>query len=284
MSDTGFTPPPPPPPPPPSGGGGGTLSPRGIGDILTTAFEVYKANAAKLIVIVAIVVVPLALLGSVLQNVVFDAETREVTIGGRTIDTVVGSRSFFAAMAAATVTGVLAIIMAAVLQAVTFRAGAQAVIGDPVDAEASYRYGFRRLGSVILIAILVGIIVFIGFLLLVIPGIVAWVFLSVAVPALVVENRRGTDALSRSFKLVSGSFWHALGTVLITAIITGVIGSIVGAIGGSNVILSWIFTSIGQIITVPFTALVVVILYLDLRARQESLTADTLRAEIAAGA
>lgn len=284
MSDTGFTPPPPPPPPPPSGGGGGTLSPRGIGDILTTAFEVYKANAAKLIVIVAIVVIPLALLGSVLQNVVFEIETREVTIGGQTIETAVGGRSFFAVIAAATITGALAIVMAAVLQAATLRAGAQAVIGDPVDAEASYRYGFRRLGSVILIAILVGIIVFVGFVLLVIPGIVAWVFLSVAVPALVVENRRGTDALGRSFKLVSGSFWHVLGTVLITAIITGVIGSIVGAIGGSNVILSWIFTSIGQIITVPFTALVIVILYLDLRARQESLTAGTLRAEIAAGA
>ena len=49
----------PPPPPPPSAGGGGAIPQRGLGDILTTAFELYRANAAQLIKIVAIVVVPL---------------------------------------------------------------------------------------------------------------------------------------------------------------------------------------------------------------------------------
>ena len=43
----------PPPPPPPSAGGGGAIPQRGLGDILTTAFELYRANAAKLITIVA---------------------------------------------------------------------------------------------------------------------------------------------------------------------------------------------------------------------------------------
>ena len=46
----------------------------------------------------------------------------------------------------------------------------------------------------------------------------------------------------------------------------------------------WILSAIGRIITVPFTALVAVLLYLDLRAKSESLTGDTVRAEIAADA
>lgn len=281
MDNLGGTPPPP--PPPPSAGGGGPIPPRQLGDILSVAFEVYKANAAKLIVIVAIVVVPLALIGSFFQNVVFDVNTRLATVGGQTIEVAV-PRGAFAAIAAGTVTGALAFVMAFVLQAAVVRAAAQAVVGDPVDAEASYRYGFRRLGSVILVAILAGIIIFAGLILLVIPGIIFAVFLAVAIPALVIENRRGVDALSRSWSLVKGSFWHVLGVVIVAGIITGVIGGLIGAIGGSNFVLSWIFTSIGQILTTPFTALVTVILYLDLRARQESLTADTLRAEIAAGA
>ncbi|TMM22673.1 MAG: hypothetical protein E6F95_07300 [Actinobacteria bacterium] len=49
----------PPPPPPPGAGGGGSIPQRGLGDILSVAFEVYKANAVKLIQIVAIVVIPL---------------------------------------------------------------------------------------------------------------------------------------------------------------------------------------------------------------------------------
>jgi hypothetical protein len=284
MSDITGGAPPPPPPPPPSGGAGGQLPARTLGDILSTAFEVYKANAAKLITIVAIVVVPLALIGSLLANVVFAAETDEVTIGGETVTTIVGTRGLFATLAATMITAALAFVMAFVLQAAVARAAAQAVIGDPVDAEASYRYGFKRLGSVILIALLSGVIIFVGFLLLVIPGIIFAVFLSLAIPALVVENRRGTDALGRSWNLVSGHFWHVLGTIFVAGLITGVIGSIFGAIGGTNVVLSWIFTAIGQIITTPFTALVAVVLYLDVRARRESLTAETLRAEIAAGA
>ncbi len=84
------------------------------------------------------------------------------------------------------------------------RAAAQATIGDPVDAEASYRYGFKRLGSVLLVSLLVGLAVLGGFILLIIPGIIFLVFLSVSIPALVVENRRGTDAMSRSWNLVKG--------------------------------------------------------------------------------
>jgi hypothetical protein len=283
MSDTGFTPPPPP-PPPPSGGGGGALPPRGLGDILSTAFEVYRANAAKLIVIVAIVVIPLALLTSLFANVVFEVETRTVEIGGQTVTTVADTRGVFTSLIAAAIGVVIAFVMGFVLQAAVTRAAAQAVIGDPVDAEASYRYGFKRLGSVILVSLLVGLILLGGFILLIIPGIIFAVFLAVTIPALVVENKRGTDALGRSWNLVKGAFWHVLGTIVVAGIIAGLVSGIISAIGGDNFLVSWIFTSIGQIITVPFSALVSVVLYLDLRARQESLTADRLRSEIALGA
>jgi hypothetical protein len=47
-------------------------------------------------------------------------------------------------------------------------------------------------------------------------------------------------------------------------------------------VVRWIFSAIGSIITAPFTALVSVLLYLDLRSRSEALTADALRAELAA--
>jgi hypothetical protein len=117
--------------------------------------------------------------------------------------------------------------------------------------------------------------------LLVIPGIIFLVFFAVSVPALVIENRRGTQAMRRSWNLVSGHFWHALGVILVAAIIAGIVSGIIRAIGGSNWVAGWIFGAIGQIITSPFTALVSVILYLDLRARKEALTADTLRAELA---
>ncbi len=254
MSDVPGGPiPPPPPPPPGTPPGPGGFRPRTLGEILSEAFRIYRENAANLLVIVAVVVVPLSLIGAVAIRL-FDVTLALVFIGAA-----------------------IGVIISFILQAAMLRGAAQATIGDPVDVEASYRWGLSRLGSVLLVAFLVGIVVGVGFLLLIIPGIIFLVFLSVSEPALIVENRRGTEAMSRSWNLVRGHFWHALVVILVAAIITWVIQGILGAIGGDNWFVRWIFSAIAQIITAPFTALVTVLLYLDLRARTEALTADRLR-------
>jgi hypothetical protein len=269
----------PPPPPPPSAGGGGGIPQRGLGDILSAAFDVYKVNASKLITIVAVVVVPLSFISHLFTGVVFKPTTETVTIAGQTISTT-STRSFGTFVLASLIAAAIAVIISAALQAALVRGAALATVGEPIDVEASYQYGFRRFGSVFWISLLVGIIVAIGFVLLIIPGIFFLTMLAVAIPALIVENRRGTDALSRSWSLVKGHFWHVLGTIVVAAIITGVIGSIFGLLGGSNWFLQWIFGSIGTIITAPFSALVAILLYVDLRARTEGLTGERLRADL----
>jgi hypothetical protein len=282
MSDVpgGPTPPPPPPPPPMMGGPQGGIPPKTLGEILSAAFNIYKANASKLLLIVAVVVVPLSFVSALFSGVVFAGTKRTVGILGT--QRVVTDRSFGLFVAGALVTAIISVIISAALQAAILRAAAQATIGDPVDPEESYRFGFKRLGSVFLVSLLVGLAVAGGFILLVIPGIIFLVLFSVSVPVLIVENRRGRAAMSRSWNLAKGYFWHALGVIIVAAIITGVISGIISSIGGSAWVVRWIFTAIAQILTAPFSALVSVLLYLDLRARSEALSADTLRAELAA--
>jgi uncharacterized protein YybS (DUF2232 family) len=281
MSDVpgGPTPPPPPPPPgtPPGPGG---FRPRTLGEILSEAFRIYKENAAKLMVIVAVVVVPLSFVSALLGRLLGEPEAHRVKILGQPA-TIEYSRSLGVTLAAVIIAAAIGVIIWAILQAAMLRGAAQATIGDAVDVEASYRWGLRRFGSVLLLAILVGIVVVVGLILLVIPGIIFLVFLSVSEPALIVENRRGTEAMSRSWNLVRGHFWHALVVILLAAIITWVVQGILTAIGGDNWFVRWVFSAIAQIITAPFTVLVTVLLYLDLRARKEALTADTLRRELA---
>jgi uncharacterized membrane protein len=251
------------------------MRPRTLGEILSEAFRIYKENAAKLLLIVAVIVVPLSFISAAGVRLLGEPKLHRV---GTTIEY---SRSFGVTVAALLIGAAIGVITWAILQAAMLRGAAQATIGDPVDVEASYRWGLRRFGSVLLLAILVGIVVVLGFILLIIPGIIFLVFLSVSEPALIVENRRGTEAMSRSWNLVRGHFWHALVVILVAAIITGVVQGILTAIGGDNWFVRWIFTAIAQIITAPFTALVTVLLYLDLRARKEALTADRLRTELA---
>jgi hypothetical protein len=254
------------------------MRPRGLGDILSAAFEIYKNNASKLLMIVAIVVVPLTLISAVIVRILEPPLTTTDVNGVPTLET----RSFGIILAASLIGAAIAVIISAILQAATMRGAALATVGDPVDIEASYKWGLKRFGSVLLVAVLVGLAVGIGFILLIIPGIIFLTFLAVSIPALVIENRRGTDAMKRSWNLVSGNFWHVLGVIVVAFLITAVVSSVLRSIGGSNWFVAWIFNAIAQIITAPFSALVSVLLYLDLRARKEALTADSLRAELAA--
>jgi hypothetical protein len=288
-SSGGFTPPPPPPPPPPGGpggpgmpggGGGDVLPARSLGDILSAAFEIYKDNATNLILIVAIVVVPLQFIAHFLSGVVFAADKETIVIGTVSVTRTV-TRSFGTVLLVTLIGAIITIVISAALQAAIIRAAAQTTVGDPVDIDQSYRFGFAHFGSVLGASILVGIVVAVGFLLLVIPGVIFLTLLAVTIPVVVIERRGVTAAMSRSWNLAKGHFWHVLGTIVVAAIIAGVIGGIIGAIGGSNWFLGWIFGSIGQIIVAPFSAMVTVLLYLDLRTRSEALTAAQLRSELA---
>lgn len=257
------------------------MRPRTLGEILSAAFEIYKENAAKLFLIVAVIVVPLSLLGALLGQVLAGSNEETITVLGET--QTISDRTFAAVVLGTLIAAIIGVIISAVLQAALMRGAALATIGDPVDVEASYRWGLKRFGSVLLVAILVGISVAIGFILLIVPGIILLTLFSVSIPALVIEDRRGTDAMKRSWELAKEHFWHVLGVIIVAWIITTVVGSVLGAIGGDNWFLAWIFSAIAQIITAPFAALVSVLLYLDLRARKEALTADSLRRELASG-
>ena len=276
----------PPPPPPPSAGGGGAIPQRGLGDILTTAFELYRANAAKLIQIVAIVVVPLtfliALLTSTLSNNV-DKVVNGITVDpntGQTTFSTTASTSFGNLIVLGLLTGLLSFLIQYLLTGALTRGAAGSLLGRPVDVKASYSYAFSRLLPLIGLALLVGLVVAGGLILLIIPGIIFAVFLSMAVPAFIVERLGVTASMSRSWNLVKGNWWHVLLVIVVAGIIARVVTSILGAIGGSSFFGVWIMSAIGQIITAPFVALVGVVLYVDLRARNEGLTADQLGTQL----
>jgi len=74
--------------------------------------------------------------------------------------------------------------------------GVEPVLGDALAAVA------RRVGAIAVAASLVGLIVMIGFLFLVIPGIVAAVFLMFTLPAVLLDGLGAVDGMRRSAALV----------------------------------------------------------------------------------
>lgn len=64
---------------------------------------------------------------------------------------------------------------------------------------------YRRIGSILILSVLVGLIVWGGFLLLIVPGIFLWLRYCVSVPILISENKNFTKAMRRSRMIVYGN-------------------------------------------------------------------------------
>ncbi|MFA5128812.1 MAG: glycerophosphoryl diester phosphodiesterase membrane domain-containing protein [Patescibacteria group bacterium] len=81
---------------------------------------------------------------------------------------------------------------------------------EPVNLKNIYNLSYSKTFSGIIISILVSLAVGFGTLLLIIPGIIFSVWFSFSLYILVLENKKGTEALSASRQLVKGKFWPIL--------------------------------------------------------------------------
>jgi hypothetical protein len=258
------------------GGGMAALPPRGIGEILSTAFQLYRRYWRTLLAIAAVVVVPLTLLQ-------YGIGHWFRTHGQQLHDQGVVSTSFWAVASASLLAALVGLLLYQVLTGAITRTIATEVTGQDLDLEQSYRFGFARLGPVLVVSILVGLATLLGLIVFIIPGIYIGVRLAVSIQALVVEDRRGTDAMRRSWDLVGGHWWHAAFTLLVAALITGVVNAVITAPFSAGAwFLQGIAAAVATTVTLPYGALVGVLLYLDLRARKERLDLDTLKANLQA--
>lgn len=119
--------------------------------------------------------------------------------------------------------------------------------------------------SLIVFGVLFGIAVGIGFVFLIVPGLILLTFWSVGAPAIVVEGIGPIDAFGRSWRLVRGNAWSVFGLLLLIWLIVLVIQVVISAIGAAiGDVALVIAVVLGTAITAPIYSLAVSILYFDL--------------------
>ena len=260
------------------GGEMAALPPRGIGELLSAALQLYRRHWRTLMAIAAVVVVPLTLLQYGIGHWVRSH-------GQQLHDQAEVSTSFWAAASASLLAALVGLLLYQVLTGAITRTIATEVAGQDLGVEQSYRFGFARLGPILVVSILVGLATLLGLIVFIIPGIYIGVRLAVSIQALVVEGKRGTDAMRRSWDLAGGHWWHAAFTLLVAALITGVVNAVITAPFSADAwFIQGVAAAVATIVTLPFGALVGVLLYVDLRARKERLDLDTLKTDLQATA
>ena len=288
-------------------------------EILGECFSIYGRHFRKLILIALIVQVPLAVFGFALGDRLPGAEDLQrlqVSIIGDpraslpegaeqsiespelpealTSDEIVGFGISVASL----------FIVTLILQ--TFASGVIAVAvamqyaTGQIDVGGCYgRAWWRVLSLVILGLVLFGLFVLMiaGFALFIVPGIVIIVLIiywSVDVPAVVIEGYKPISALKRSFELVRGNWWRTFSAILlmiltsvgVTIILTLLLSAPLALLGddGLSETMTQVANSLLGMLTnaiiMPIAATVGMLIYLDLRARDEEYDIEMLSQEL----
>jgi hypothetical protein len=232
------------------------------------------------------------------------------TLSGEEVPTGVLLGSSVSSLAGAGATWLSGILLSGMLTVVIGRAvfGTSITIGEAWQRLRGRLWaliGFavlEVLGAAVVVAIWLGIVAGVAFAAGRVAAAVVGIPLGLALAALLVylatmlsftpsiivlERLEIFPAISRSFKLVRNDFWRVFGIWLLGQIVAGMIAAAVSvpfSIGGQILLVSASSTvvalialvllsvgsAIGQIITAPFTAGVVVLLYTDRRIRAEA--------------
>ena len=258
------------------------LRPLDIGEILDVAFKIYVRHFGLLIKTVALVVIPVQIIGGLI--LLGTVEDPAVITGDFQFDTTADSDPDTAGQIASGLVSVLGGGFAQILStAACVKAVSDAYLQQSPSAGGSLRFAGRRLHSLVWLSILQAVLLVFAFIALIGPGVwlaLAWI---VAFPALLLEGVKGRKALGRSFRLVRKRWWPTFGVILLAYLLAFVLqffsGIVLGALSFTDlsdnllgtVAVSTVVTTIAALIPTPFTAAVVVLVYFDLRVRKEGL-------------
>jgi len=247
------------------------LRPLGVGEIVDATFTVYRRRFGPMFAI-ALMLVSISFLVSLVGGCGLDA-------GGTTPCTSpIGWLGYIAGSIGTLVASVAGVLVAA-----------EAYAGVPSDWRRATRIGLRRTLAIIGATIVAGVLVAIGFVLLIIPGIFLAVSLAVAWEALIIEGVGPMESIKRSWRLVAGERWRVLGAVLLVIILSIIVFGIVSAViwlilspvlGVSGELAGSLVQHVATLLSIPLSAAVGAVIYLDLRVRKESLGTDELAAAL----
>jgi hypothetical protein len=229
-----------------------------VGHVFSQAFSVLSRNLLPFCIVAVVAAVPYVFL--------FDANTRTTT--SVTSTTAVLAAGGF----------ILAMVLNTLSQAIILYGAFEDMRGRPVNLMASVRIGLGRFFPVIGTALLMGILVMLGAILLFFPAFIVMAMLFVSVPVCVVERLGPVKSLGRSSELTKGHRWKIFGLWFVTACVGGIMQGMVSGIAGaiSIVAVKDLILLAFYAMLYAFSAILAVVAYRDLRVAKEGVDTDQI--------
>jgi len=247
-----------------------------VGETLDAVFSIYRDRFSTMITIIAVILVPIGILSAIVQSSLY-TDTGTLATSGTTLG-------------GALIVSILGWIAQLLATAAVAKAVAGEYLGHSLTWQEAIAAARKHLGALAGASILIAIGVGIGFLLLIIPGLILLVSWALAVPAIVVEDLGATEGIGRSWKLVSGRRWSILGVFIVLYIILFVVAALVGLVlngllfsglsDRSGVLATGLINTATQIFTAPLLAIGITVVYFDERVRKEGFDLELLANQV----
>jgi hypothetical protein len=186
----------------------------------------------------------------------------------------------------ALVAGVLQLLAVGFLSLVAHTLVAAEMGGSPIRTGTAVSVALRRFPTLVLAGILAGILVILGLVALVVPGLWLAGAFTMTWPAIALEGTGPIESLRRSFRLVRGRWWPTVGFVLLVGLMGSAAAQLVQLVAlpalaagdgvGFGAGLGFVFLMVLQGFVVAAIAVMTTRWYVDLRARQERLLSSDL--------
>lgn len=165
-------------------------------------------------------------------------------------------------------------------QAVVLYGAIEEMRGNTFAIGASLRIGLARFFPIFGMFILLGLGLMVGFVLLIVPGIMLAMAWYVALPACIVERKGPAGSLSRSAELTKGNRWRIFGIAAILYVVNMVVQSTIQfallALAGQAVSSIGVF--LWSVLVGAFGSIVIAVVYHDLRVAREGIDVDRIAA------
>jgi hypothetical protein len=133
--------------------------------------------------------------------------------------------------------------------------------------QTSFNFTLTKILSLLAASIITGILIVLGFIALVIPGVILALMFSLVYPAIMLEDTGVFGSLSRSRFLVSSRWLKTFGLLLLLGIIVAIINGVFVLIASPFGIVSPLISGILTALITPIFPIAVTLYYYSMKAR-----------------
>lgn len=160
-------------------------------------------------------------------------------------------------------------IVSTIVGGMTVKVASDTLERRSIDLSETLNFTVSRLLSLLGAGIITSILIVLGLICLVVPGIILAIMFSLIVPAIVIERAGALESLSRSRRLVGRRWLKTFGLLLVVGIIIVVATLIFSAVSSFFGPADWIVSSILGALVSPIYPIAVTLYYYSMVAREQ---------------